>query len=708
MKSPLIFRVFKGEQIHVVKQFVDKDQVLFGHDAEVDIDLESSEVSPIHCLIEKRGTQYFICDLGSTQGTLKNGQPILDELIQSGDEFSVGPFRIIFFVGVPKPMHHPQPVAEVVITPAPTPAAVSAPVATVASSTPAAVAEVIVSPVRAPVSQETVLPPAPEASSTVASITQKPNIQSATVGVRSLPTKTTSLSGFKRRKGQKTYAPASQVKDLREFIRPGKGQMVEVIVCWKERILNTYHFAPTGIKKLGRSNDIQLPDGAAPKDWSLLDLTSGVQIRTTSEMKVELQKEGELKVISESTYRLQQNETIFITLVNGMQLIVRFAPTPPIVPFESPVILSSSELTGILAALIIAALTSLIVSVTAPKAVEKEEEVQRVAQVIFEKPPEIKKEVPPPTPPPPPQPPPEPPKPKVEEKPKPKPPEPPKKIVEADKQKENKTKGDPKKVEAKPQVAQSAGRANEVKPKDSKLKTKMFTSTKQGGAVKTGEKAGANAQSKDPDPSNAGLLAAFGSGGARSKLDKAYSGSGELLGAGEKATGSSGFNESRSGDDLGSKFKDTGAGGKGTATQGIAGIGTKGRGTGMSEYGSGTGFGSKDQVEVKPGGSEEEFVGSIDREAVRRVVRSALPAFKACYDREYRKDTKLEGKIVVAWEIHEKGVAKNARIVKDKSSLANSTVEECVRARMLTLRFPEPPAGTVAEVTYPFLFQGQK
>ena len=97
MKSPLIFRIFKGEQIYVVKQFVDKDQILFGHEAEVDIDLESSEVSSIHCLIEKRGQQYFICDLGSTQGTLKNGESILDEEIHSGDEFTIGPFRVIFF-----------------------------------------------------------------------------------------------------------------------------------------------------------------------------------------------------------------------------------------------------------------------------------------------------------------------------------------------------------------------------------------------------------------------------------------------------------------------------------------------------------------------------------------------------------------------------------------------------------------------------------
>ncbi len=665
MKSPLIFRVFKADQIQVVKQFVDKDQVLFGHNAEVDVDLDSSEVSAIHCLVEKRGDQFYLCDLGSTQGTFKNGQGVLDEQLQSGDEFNVGPFKIVFFVGAPKPVYAPKTGSEIVIEP------IAAAVAGVA----------LASAVK------------------IATDTQsKPSIQSPTIS-RGSSTRTNSGSGLKSRKNRRTFAPASENKNLRDFIKPGKGQLVEVIVSWHERILNTYHFVPVGIKRLGRSLDIQVPEGSSPKDWSLLDCTSGVTIRSTAEMKVEVQKEGDIKRITDPNYKLQQNEAVFITLINGMQLVVRYAPVAPIVPFESPLILSSSELTGILAALIIAALTSLIVSVTVPKNSVKEEEVQRVAQVIFNKPPPTATKPPPP-------PPPQEPVNKVEEKPKP-PPEP-KKVVESDKQKENRTKGDPKKPEQKSVAAQSAGRANEVKPKDPKLKAKMFTSTKQGGAIKTGDKAGANAQSKDPDPTNAGLLAAFGSGGARSKLDKAYSGSGELLGAGEKATGSSGFNENRAGDDLGSKFKDTGAGGKGTATQGIAGIGTKGRGTGMSAYGSGTGFGSKDQVAIQAGGAEEEFSGSIDKEAVRRVVRSALAAFKACYDREFKKDTNLEGKVVISWEIHEKGVAKNAQIVKSKSTIGNSTVEECVRSRMLSLRFPEPPAGSFAEVTYPFLFQGQK
>ncbi len=670
MKSPLIFRVFKNEQIYVVKQFLDKDQILFGHEADVDVDLDSTEVSPIHCLIEKRGNQYFICDLGSSQGTFKNGSPILDESITSGDEFTVGPFRIVFFIGAPKPVHSPKSSAEVVIQP--------------------------VSPAVAP-------PPATPVVTAAAVATQaKPQIQSVVVGSRPTSSRGQQLVKSKSKKGRKTFAPESEIKDLRDYIKPGKGQLVEVIVTWRERIVNTYHFEPVGLKKIGRNLDIQMPDGSTAANWTLLDFTNGFLVRLNSDMKAEVQTSSENKKITESAYKLQQNETVFITLANSMTLIVRFAPKPPAMIFESPTILSSSELTAILGAFIIGALISLIVSVMTPKNAQKEEEIERVAQVIFNKPPVVIAKIPPPVTP-------EQKPPVVEPtKPQVKPPVQPKKITESDKQKNAQAKGDPTKLDQKAEKAQSAGRANEVKPKDPKLKTKMFTSTKQGGAVKTGNQSAANAKSKEPDLTNQGLLSAFGTGGARSKLDKAYSGSGEALGVGEKATGASGFNESRNGDDVGSKFKDTGAGGKGTASQGIAGIGTKGRGTGMTEYGNGVGFGSKDQVAVQPGGAEEEFVGSIDREAVRRVVKSAISAFKACYDREYRRDTKLEGKVVISWEIHEKGIARNAKVLKDKSTLGNTTVEECVRARMLTLRFPEPPAGTIAEVTYPFLFQGQK
>jgi hypothetical protein len=340
-----------------------------------------------------------------------------------------------------------------------------------------------------------------------------------------------------------------------------------------------------------------------------------------------------------------------------------------------------------------AVLTSLIVAVNKPERVKKEVAVEILAKVVFAEPP-----IPiAPTP--------------VQPEPVPEPLKTPPVVQKVDfaEKKQAPVIKNPSEISKKSGQNNSAqGKSPEVRAKDEKLKTKMFTSSKQGAAVKTGEKDGANLKSKEPDLKNQGLLAAFGTGGTRSKLDQAYSGAGELLGAGEKATGVSGFSSNRSGDDLGSKVKDIGAGGAGMATQGIAGLGTQGRGTGMAGLGEGGGFGDKGRVQIAAGGLEEEFSGSIDREAVRRVVKSAIAQFKACYEREYRMNSRLEGKLVVQWEIHRQGVAKNAVIVRQKSTINNSAVEECVKNRMLALKFPEPPSNTTAEVTYPFIFQGQK
>lgn len=645
MKIPLIFRIYKKDQIYMVKQFIEDDRIVIGRGAGVEINLESEEISAIHCLVEKRGSQYHVCDLGSVQGTFKNGLQILDEPIQSGDSFQLGPFQIQFLIGNQK--------------------ASATPPITTASPAPSAA----------------VKPPTVAAAAATAAV---------------------NAAAVYSKKSKKTFAPRSEITDLRDYLKVGAGKKVEVIVSWQERILNTYHFSLEGTKTLG--TDIQVPEGSAPKNWKLLDFTSGVVINTTPEMKVEVLREGELSSVAEGQYKLNQSEACFIRLVNGMQIVIRFAPKAPPLVFASPLILGSSEFTGILAALIIAVLTSLLVSVNKPKPAEvAEEDIERLAQVIFANPPAnpIENRGNPPT------------APAVEKKVEAETAaremEELKKAILLDDKRESQIYGDPAKPQNKAQAAQkSSGTASEVKPKDPQLKTKMFTSTKQGGAVKTGNVTGANTQSFQPDPNNSGLLAAFGEGGARSKLDQVYSGTGELIGTAEKAQGVSGFNADRGGDDLGSQLKDTGAGGSGTATQGITGIGTKGRGTGMSGYGSGTGFGDKDSVQIAAGGSDEAFTGSIDKEAVRRAVRSALPQFKACYEREYRVNTKLEGKVVITWEIHERGIAKNARVVRERSTINNSVVEECVRTRMLGLRFPEPPPGTAAEVTYPFVFQGQK
>lgn len=675
MKSPIILRIFKGEQLVEVKQF-EKDQIVFGHNAEVTVNLNDSSVAPIHALIELRDSGYYICDLGSQSGTFKNGQQILDEPLDSGDEIKIGPFQIAFFVGVPKPKGAPSQNTSAKGSPsAPAPKA----------------------------SEEKVVPkiphiaPAVEKTASVATAAaatpSRPNIggAGAQVGTTKKPI---------GKKSKKTFAPPSEIRDLRRHLKPSKGPLIEVVVSWRERILGTYHFPQNGAVKIGSNsgNDIVLPKGVAPESFHLIDLGPNALVSVNAQMHVELVGvestqnfdellgRGRLNQTGRNyKIRLEQNEMLKLGLFDDqIQIFIRYVPAAGVVSAAPALELTGSELTGLFIAFVLVSLMALYVSLYSSNMQNEEEEVVRMATVIFNPP---KKETPKP-------PPPEPEK-KEAETPPPTPKiEPPKKIEVSD-----------KKQDAKPAPAvNNPGRAQAIRPKPNKLnRPKNFTSTKQGGAVKTGETAGANAQSQNRDTSKMGLFAALGGGGTRANLDKAYSGSGELLGMADKATGTSGMNEDREGSDLGSKFKDTGAGGKGTATQGIADLGTKGRSSGQSAFGSGTSLGDKGAVSITAGGAGEDWRGSIDKEGVRRVVRANRPEISGCYNRELNKGNKsFEGKVIVKWEIGEQGRVLKAE--KVSSTLANDDVVNCLIARLKTWRFPEPPKNTIAVVTFPFTF----
>lgn len=702
MRSPVILRVFKDSQLVEVKQF-DLDQIVIGQQADVQLDLAGAGVSPIHCLIERRDSGYYLCDLGSQTGTFKNEQAVLDEPIASGDEIRVGPYKLSFFVGVPKPKTAPIPVAAKPIPPppAPAPASAAAPAAVPEkkenksiSAIPLAGAAAVAG--GAPETKIPELKRARDAGAESKAVPAKPSLKSGAAAIRS------------KEKNKKTFVPPSDVKDLRDHLKPGKGNVLEVLVAWRERVIDTYHFRSKGAYKAGPSDRdaIRIGAVAVPKNWVLLDIGNVVRVNVPDSTDFELfsTSQGRRKMEDCLTtgkaaragtgtmVRLDQNEMVRIGL-GEISLFIRYAPAAPIVPLMPSLGLTGVELSGVVMALVMTGLLAFYISATIPKDIEdaEQEQITHTAQVIFNNPPEKKVEPPPPPPP----------------EPTPPPPAPPKVAKAADEKKETMKKGQATNKPA--QRAETAGRATEVAPiPNSKNRPKKFTSTKQGGAVKIGEKAGANANSSK-DLSKVGLFSAFGGGGVRKNLDQAYAGAGEVLGQADRATGATGFGENRAGDDLGSRFKDTGAGGKGTATQGIAGIGTKGRGSGQSAYGSGDGFGAKTTVAIEPGGAEEDFVGTIDREAVRRRVRHYLHEIRGCYARELNKlegkGQRLEGKVVISWEIIARGVARNVRV--KSSTLGSPVVENCIRDRLASWSFPEPPAGMTAEVSFPFYLKPQ-
>jgi transcriptional regulator with GAF, ATPase, and Fis domain len=71
-------------------------QVVIGREAGNAIQLEDSEVSPYHCVIESHRDKVMLTDLESQFGTFVNGIPVKDRELKSGDQIAVGNSVFLF------------------------------------------------------------------------------------------------------------------------------------------------------------------------------------------------------------------------------------------------------------------------------------------------------------------------------------------------------------------------------------------------------------------------------------------------------------------------------------------------------------------------------------------------------------------------------------------------------------------------------------
>jgi len=71
------------------------DKAWFGRQATCDVVLPDEELNPVHCLIERRGDDYFIVDNKSSTGTFVNRERISESVIRVGDQITIGPNQIL-------------------------------------------------------------------------------------------------------------------------------------------------------------------------------------------------------------------------------------------------------------------------------------------------------------------------------------------------------------------------------------------------------------------------------------------------------------------------------------------------------------------------------------------------------------------------------------------------------------------------------------
>jgi pSer/pThr/pTyr-binding forkhead associated (FHA) protein len=82
---------FAGRVVGVPQQ-----SAMIGRAPSNDIIIGDPATSGRHCRIELRQGEYWISDLGSTNGTLVNGEPIIDKQLAHGDVISIGQNTIRF------------------------------------------------------------------------------------------------------------------------------------------------------------------------------------------------------------------------------------------------------------------------------------------------------------------------------------------------------------------------------------------------------------------------------------------------------------------------------------------------------------------------------------------------------------------------------------------------------------------------------------
>jgi len=71
-----------------------KDRTTIGRRSHNDVVIDNLAVSGEHAVMVMSGSDVFLEDLGSTNGTTVNGQPIKKHLLQSGDTVEVGKYRL--------------------------------------------------------------------------------------------------------------------------------------------------------------------------------------------------------------------------------------------------------------------------------------------------------------------------------------------------------------------------------------------------------------------------------------------------------------------------------------------------------------------------------------------------------------------------------------------------------------------------------------
>ena len=75
---------------------VDEDEIFIGRNAQNHVPLDDTSISGRHCSVVREGRKYFLVDLGSTNGTRLNGNPVSKTPLRPKDIIQLGAIELMF------------------------------------------------------------------------------------------------------------------------------------------------------------------------------------------------------------------------------------------------------------------------------------------------------------------------------------------------------------------------------------------------------------------------------------------------------------------------------------------------------------------------------------------------------------------------------------------------------------------------------------
>jgi Ca-activated chloride channel family protein len=131
---------------------------------------------------------------------------------------------------------------------------------------------------------------------------------------------------------------------------------------------------------------------------------------------------------------------------------------------------------------------------------------------------------------------------------------------------------------------------------------------------------------------------------------------------------------------------------------GIGGAGGTGSGYG---YGSMTGGRSIRVPTIRQ--AKADVVGALDKDVVRRIVRSHINEIRKCYNIGLARDRNIKGRVAIEFVIGPNGKLTAAAIKED--TCPDRLVSSCILGAVRGWEFPKPGDGGVVNVVYPFVLE---